>query len=171
MSRRMNFRNEQNSKAILNLNQYIQVVPSSKFYSKFSNVLAYLTNSVFHTWLSQTVYTLKCYFESNHAHCCMSHKQKTSYNTKSFICSCLEHRRCQIGMRKLLYCLILHANSNGIWAIVFYSTDKKYEFSIVLSGQPDPLIFSGPGVNLTPLIPSRRYWWLSLVAYEFFCEW
>ena len=85
----------------------------------------------------------------------MSHKRKTSYNTKSFIFSCLEHGLRQIEMRKWSSCLIILRNTESTRAIVHvYSTDKKYEFNIVLSGQLGPLISSGPGVNLTLLLPS-----------------
>ena len=49
--------------------------------------------------------------------------------------------------------LILLTTTLGTWTIIFYSSDRRSEFNIVLSDQLGPLISSGPGVNLTPLPP------------------
>ena len=47
-------------------------------------------------------------------------------------------------MRKWSYCLIGLRNTDGTWAIVLYSRNKKHEFSIILSAPPYSLISFGP---------------------------
>ena len=94
---------------------------------------------LFHEWWIQTVYTLKCYFEWSDTRWFIN-----AMGYKIIYLFVSGARKLPNRNAKMVIVFFLLTTTDGTWAIILYSSDKRSEFNIALSDQLFLLISSGP---------------------------